>query len=174
MFSPLRISIIGAMNEITRLGHVVLAASNPERLAAFYADALGLQLVETDRDFGLTFLSSHPDEVNHDLSFTKQPKLAHIAYEVDSLATLKRLHHDLTLGGVKIVSTMNFGWSIGFTFEDPEGNRCELYWSTGSHNPGRAPIDLTLPDAEIERIVDSLDRSHQPRQMEIHHADRNQ
>jgi catechol 2,3-dioxygenase-like lactoylglutathione lyase family enzyme len=143
------------MGGIIGLGHVVLHAEDPQVLAGFYTDVLGLELVETDHDYNLTFLSSKPGQVNHDLSFTAVPKMAHIAYEVDSLQTLKRFYRQLTERGVPIVSTMNFGWSIGMTFEDPEGHRCELYWKTGRRVPHRAPIDLELPDEEIERIVDA-------------------
>jgi catechol 2,3-dioxygenase-like lactoylglutathione lyase family enzyme len=114
---------------------------------------LGLELVETDRDYGLTFLSSRPGEVNHDLSFTRAPQMAHVAYEVDSLATLRAYRRKLLDAGVPIVSTMNFGWSIGMTFTDPEGHRCELYWKTGRAQPQRTPIDLDLPDEEIAAAI---------------------
>jgi catechol 2,3-dioxygenase-like lactoylglutathione lyase family enzyme len=143
------------MTGIVGLGHVVLAAEDPQAISSFYTDVLGLELVETDRDYSLTFLSSRPGEVNHDLSFTKYAKMAHIAYEVDSLQTLRRFHAELQRRGVKIITVMNFGWSIGMTFLDPEGNRCELFWKTGRALPHRAPIDITLPDNEIERILDA-------------------
>jgi catechol-2,3-dioxygenase len=141
---------------IVGLGHVVLHAESPQELASFYVEVLGLELVETDKDYNLRFLSSRPGKVNHDLSFTALPKMAHIACEVDSLSTLRRFHRELTQRGVPIVSVMNFGWSIGLTFEDPEGNKCELYWKTGRELPHRAPIDIELPDEEIERILDEV------------------
>lgn len=103
-----------------------------------------------------SYLSSHPDEVNHDLSFTKSPKLAHIAYEVDSLGTLREFHRDLKRRRVKILYVLNFGWSIGMTFEDPEGNKVELFWSTGHKTPTRAPIDLERSDDEIAAILDAV------------------
>jgi catechol 2,3-dioxygenase-like lactoylglutathione lyase family enzyme len=143
------------MSGIVGLGHVVVAAEDPEKLASFYTDVLGLELVETDRDYNLTFLSSRPGQVNHDLSFTKLPKMAHIAYEVDSLQTLRRFHADLQRRGVEIATVMNFGWSIGVTFVDPEGNKCELFWKTGRSQPHREPIDITLSDEEIEHILDA-------------------
>lgn len=145
------------MSSVKRLGHVVRYSEDPKRISEFYRDVLGMEIVDTDRDYNLTFLKSK-DANNHDLSFTKIQKMPHIAFEVESLSVLQERYRRIRDLGMRVISTQNFGWSISFTFEDPDGNLTELYWPTGRHFPHREPIDIEQSEAKINAILDEIEQ----------------
>jgi catechol-2,3-dioxygenase len=80
--------------------------------------------------------------------------LAHVAFRVEELADLLSFYHRIKEQGLSTRS-VNHGNSLAFYFEDPEGNRIEIYWSTHLriHQPFVRPIDLDLPEAELLRQV---------------------
>ena len=143
------------METITGFHHVGMVADDPAALADFYRDVLGMTITggsSADGPFGATaFLSSRPEEENHELAIFANPMFRHFAFKVASLADLRALHHQITERGIPIKMAMNHGCSLAFYFDDPEGNMIEVYWPTGLDNwqPHGDPLDLDASDADL-------------------------
>lgn len=138
---------------ITGLYHVGLHAKNPTQMAAFYRDVIGMQIVSSVNDpiAQMVFLSSRPDEEAHELVFTSNPELAHVAFKVETLADLRAFYQHIVEMGLPIKMAFNHGASLAFYFHDPEGNLIEIYWPTdlASKQTESFPIDLTLPETTL-------------------------
>ena len=152
---------------MSRLGvsHVGIAAKDPAKLAAFYQDVLGLRATggsgAEHSEFGASaFLSGRPNEENHEVVFFADPKFAHTAFRVGSLAELREHHRQVVERGIPIKMSLNHGCSLAFYFDDPEGNMIEIYWATNVHNwqPYGDPIDLAATEAELLADVERVAR----------------
>jgi hypothetical protein len=123
---------------------------------------LGMTITEgssTDGPFGLTaFLSSRPEEEDHELALFANPIYRHFAFKVASLADLRTLHRQITERGIPIKMSLNHGCSLAFYIDDPEGNMIEVYWPTGLHNlqPYGDPFDLDAPEADLIQEVANI------------------
>jgi catechol-2,3-dioxygenase len=146
--------------QLIGIRHVGLSARDPAALAAFYRDALGLQVVPVDTSaLGATaFLSSSPAEAPIDLALFANPAYQHTAFEVRELADLRAFHQRVLGLGVPVKMALNHGVSLSFYFDDPEGHLIEVYWPTGAACRPRHgdPIDLTLPEEALRRDVAEL------------------
>jgi catechol-2,3-dioxygenase len=149
--------------------HVGFGARDPAALAAFYHDVFGLQVVGGSAAgtsaFGATaFLSSHPDEESHDLALFANPAFQHTAFKVRSLADLRAVYQRVLGRGVPVKMAFNHGVSVAFYFEDPEGHLIEVYWATGVRwrQPHAEPIDLTLSEEALRRVVAELANRRAP------------
>jgi catechol-2,3-dioxygenase len=147
------------MATISGFYHVGMAARDPAALAAFYRDALGMTITggsDAGSPFGQTaFLSSRPEQENHELAIFAAPMYRHLAFKVASLADLRALHRQVTARGIPIALALNHGCSLAFYFDDPEGNMVEVYWPTGLPNdqPYGDPLDLDGSDAALIEAV---------------------
>ena len=143
------------MPTITGFYHSGISANDPAALAEFYRDVLGMTITggsSADGPFGATaFLSSRPDEENHELAIFATPVFRHLAFKVASLADLRTVHREITARGIQTKLTFHHGCSLAFYFDDPEGNMIEVYWPTGLHNPQPYgdPLDLEASDADL-------------------------
>jgi catechol-2,3-dioxygenase len=143
------------MATIAGFYHVGMAAQDPVALAEFYRDVLGMTITggsEEGSQFGQTaFLSSRPEDENHELAIFATPMYRHLAFKVDSLADLRALYRQVVARGIPIKLTFNHGCSLAFYFDDPEGNMIEVYWSTGLQNrqPYGDPLDFEASDADL-------------------------
>lgn len=139
------------------LYHVGLHAANPIQLAAFYRQVIGMQIVSSidDPAAQMIFLSSRPDEEAHELVFTSNPELAHVAFKVETLADLRAFYQQIVEMGLPIKMAFNHGASLAFYFHDPEGNLVEIYWPTDltSKQTSSHLIDLRLPEAALRRSM---------------------
>jgi catechol 2,3-dioxygenase len=137
------------------VSHLEFRVRDAAAMETFYTGALGF--VVTDRGEGpdgMVFLSRSPDE-HHQIVLNpvgdkagEPDRLDHVAFRVDTLADLRRLHRALEAADAARLETVSHGntWSIYFL--DPEGNRLELFVDTPWHvdQPVRFPVDLSLPD----------------------------
>ena len=149
-----------------RLGvsHVGIAAKDPAALAGFYRDVLGM--VQTGGSavgsaFGASaFLTSRPDEENHEIVFFADRRYAHTAFRVGSLAELRQRYREVVGRGIAVHRVLNHGCSLAFYFQDPEGNQVEVYWATDVHNhqPYGDPVDLAATEDELLREVERVRR----------------
>jgi catechol-2,3-dioxygenase len=143
------------MSQRRGVSHVGIAAKDPAKLAAFYGDVMGLSVTggsEAGSDFGAcAFLSGRPDEENHEIVFFADPKYAHTAFRVETLAELRERYQAVVARGIPIETAVNHGCSLAFYFRDPEGNMIEIYWATNVHNwqPYGDPIDFAAPEADL-------------------------
>jgi catechol 2,3-dioxygenase len=139
-----------------RLGHVGLTAEDPKTLAAFYERVLGMRQVgeaETPQTGAMVLLSCEaggPPEVQ--VMSNRQGR--HVAFKVDTLSELRRLHAEALQQGASIFMSLDHGPTFSFYVHDPEGNACEIYWETGRRSGGaNRPIDLTKSEAELLALI---------------------
>jgi catechol-2,3-dioxygenase len=155
---------------ITRLNHAVLFISDLDRSVAFYRDVLGFQVVPmAPEGFSAAFLQA-PDSTNdHDLGLFELGSgaaasqagqqtvgLYHLAWEVDTLAELARLHDALARAGA-LVGTSDHGTTKSLYGRDPDGLEFEVAWIvpaallTDEAKAARTRIGRLDLDAEIAR-----------------------
>lgn len=119
---------------IQRVGHVVLKVRDLEVAKEFYGGVLGMK-ISSDTPRGVFFRFG---EYHHDVGCFKvsddapgpqddQVGMLHIAFVVDSLETLKRLHKELPEKGVNVEATLDHGMTLSLYIYDPFGNQIELY-----------------------------------------------
>lgn len=140
------------------IGHISLTAQHPTALADFYQELFGMDVVGGSPNGATVFLASDPQAESHDLAFSRDPALAHIAFKVDTLTALVAGFRTLRACGIPVQSQCH-GVSLALYFRDPEQNVIELYWPTGRldfHLPVIRPLDLDQPEAELLLMVAAL------------------
>src|SRR5687767_14074216 len=146
-----------------------MVAEDPTALAAFYRDVLGMTVTGgsgADGPFGPTaFLSSRPEEEDHELAIFADAKYRHLAFKVASLVDLRTLYHQVVERGIPIKLTMIHARSLAFYFDDPAGNMIEVYWPTDLRHrqPGGERLDLAVSEddliAQVARLAAGAGRS---------------
>jgi catechol 2,3-dioxygenase-like lactoylglutathione lyase family enzyme len=123
---------------ISGLGHVGLYCSDLAAQEEFYTEVLGLTKTDEDRERGLIFLSAQPDVEHHELLLAAGRNVgdeAHVVQQVSfrcpSLADVTAYYQRFRERGVNLDMVVSHGNAIGVYFFDPEGNRGEVYCSTG-------------------------------------------
>ncbi len=142
-----------------QLTHVGLYVDDLERMVAFYTTLIGLSVSDRGTFLGrdLAFLTRKHDE-HHQLVLvsgrqTEGPiqLLSQISFRVDGLTALRHFHAHAVELGAHGMEGRNHGNSWSIYFEDPEGNRIEMYCATPWHvrQPWRIALDLTDDDETI-------------------------
>jgi catechol-2,3-dioxygenase len=143
---------------VSRLGHIGIYARDLEGLRDFYRDVLGLQVADEDLDRGIVFMSSDPDSEHHMLALARGrttddsvDMVQQVSWHVDSVEALQGFHQLFKERGVRVQRAVTHGNALSIYFFDPEGNRNEVYYSTGvpTQQPFSVPIDLSLPKDEL-------------------------
>ena len=147
-----------------QLRHLGLYTSDMDTMLAFYTDVMGL--VVTDRgeigDGGtrIIFMSSDPGE-HHEFVLIDAPAGAdgapmesvaqQISFLLGSLDEQRTLYERVTAAGMDVDRMITHGNAWSFYFNDPDGNRIEIYVHTPWHvpQPHAHPFDLTLSNGEI-------------------------
>lgn len=149
---------------VTRLNHAVLFVRDVQRSVAFYRDALDFRVkVELP---GAAFLQAAASQNDHDLGLFEVGSAAapsgagrssvglyHLAWEVDTLAELKRIAGRLADLGA-LAGASDHGTTKALYAKDPDGLEFEVSWLvpadriTPDLTMTTAPLDL---EAEIER-----------------------
>ena len=150
------------MPTISKLGHVGLYCSDLAGQEEFYTHVLGLTKTDEDLQHGLVFLSSQPETEHHELllvagrDLTKDSGvLQQISFRCASLTEVIEFYQRFQERGVKLDMVVTHGNAIGVYFFDPEGNRGEVYCSTGlvARQPFLVPVDL---DDDPETILTEI------------------
>ena len=138
------------MPVISGLGHVGLYCFDLEVQARFYTEVLGLTKTDEIRERGLVFLSAQPDVEHHELLLVAGPQgRARRSGRPADLVPMcfarrrDRLLPALSDRGVNVDMVASHGNAIGVYFYDPEGNRGEVYCSTGlvARQPFLEPVE---------------------------------
>jgi len=127
------------MIRLSGIGHVLLRVSDVERSKAFYSTVLGLKVVEEDPEHGGIFMALEGHGHTVDLFPLQNPEAAepraaggigvhHIAFHVGSEAALKDAYYTLQDHGVTIVRAVDHVSQKSIYFDDPDGNRLEIYY----------------------------------------------
>lgn len=140
--------------------HVGFFVTAMDTMVDFYSNVLGFFI--TDRGVlngrPITFLSRDPTE-HHQIVMVagREPgalqNINQVSFRVGSLSQLQALYRRLVTMGVKGMDPVTHGNSWSMYFQDPEGNRLEVFTETEWYisQPLKEPLDLNLPEAEIRR-----------------------
>jgi catechol-2,3-dioxygenase len=126
---------------ITRLNHAVLYVRDVHRSVDFYSRVLGFRLVSDMAELpGAAFLQAADSSNDHDLGLFEigagaGPSLAgrqtvglyHLAWEVDTLSELVRMHAALTEAGA-LVGASDHSSTKALYGVDPDGIEFEVSW----------------------------------------------
>jgi catechol-2,3-dioxygenase len=154
---------------ISRIGHVGIHCNDLEQAKAFYRDVVGLTVTDEDTQFGMVFLSSHPEDEHHELllcggrsSPADTLMLQQIAFRCETLNDVIDYYARFKKHDVKFDMIVTHGNAIGIYFYDPEGNRCEVYWNTGlaARQPFLEAVDLTQDPKTIMASVQAFVDAH--------------
>src|SRR5919112_1218188 len=149
---------------IQRLNHAVLYVRDVDRSVAFYTEALGFRVKVALP--GAAFLQAAGSTNDHDLGLFAigdgaadsaagrgTVGLYHLAWEVDTLAELRRVAGVLTARGA-LAGASDHGSTKALYARDPDGLEFEVSWLVPAHlltddvTMKTAPLDL---DADIDR-----------------------
>ncbi|WP_406134593.1 VOC family protein [Streptomyces sp. NBC_01089] len=149
---------------VQRLNHAVLYVRDVERSVAFYTDLLNFRTVfRLHADGGKVpegaFLQAEGSANDHDLAFLqiegpaspqspgRRPGLAHLAWEVNTLAELQQIRGTLLQKGALAYDT-DHGTTKSLYANDPDGLEFEVCWLVPAdrtnevHPVAFAPLDL--------------------------------
>ena len=122
------------------LGHVVLKVRDLRRSEAFYADVLGMPIIDhISEPVRMTFftLGNHHDfaiiETSNDAPIpdAASPGLAHVAFKIgDSPDELDAVRVELEAAGIAIQYEAKRAYTTSFHMLDPDDNEVELYIDT--------------------------------------------
>jgi len=142
---------------IMKLGHVGIYAQDIESLKRFYTDVVGLKVADEDPGLGAVFMSSNPEREHHEFvlfrakSEQDRSNLQQVSFSCESPEDIVNYYHRFKEHGVRFDRVVSHGNAIGLYFYDPEGNRCEVYWTTPfkAKQPYGVAVDLTKPLDEV-------------------------
>jgi catechol-2,3-dioxygenase len=156
------------MPRVTGLGHVGLFVQDTARMVEFYEGFLGMQVTDRAEDDWIVFLSARPEQEHHELALLKAPdrksEVQQVSFTVGSLADLRAFYQGIKERGYPVDRVVNHGIAFGCYFRDPEGNRIEVYWSTGKDYPqphGDA-IDLDQMEDDLLALLDAMPAKERP------------
>lgn len=160
---------------IVELGHTGLWVYDLDTMRDFYSRVLGLTVTDEDAGLGMVFLSSRPEVEHHEMVLAAGRTAAigdlqthQISWRVDSFESLQEFKRRFAAEGVRLQQVVTHGNAFGIYFFDPEGNRGEVYWQTGTDvaQPFRKTLDLDQePDAvfaDAARLLDDGTPPYQP------------
>jgi catechol-2,3-dioxygenase len=151
-----------------QLTHLGLYVEDIDAMAGFYTGLMGMVVTDSGEFLGrrLTFLSRKADE-HHQLVLVagrQAPRgtvlLSQLSFRLndDDLDSLRWYHRRALELGATAMEGRNHGNSWSIYFEDPEGNRLELYTPTPWYvsQPWRIALDLDESDEEIRTATKKL------------------
>ncbi|GAA4672172.1 VOC family protein [Streptomyces youssoufiensis] len=156
---------------VQRLNHAVLYVRDLERSVAFYADLLHFRVnhrlhADGDRVPEAAFLQAEGSTNDHDLALMqiedpaspqvpgRRPGLAHLAWEVDTLAELRQIRGRLLRAG-ELAHEIDHGTTKSLYANDPDGLQFEVCWLVPADRVDEvtreafAPLDLDAAVAQF-------------------------
>jgi catechol 2,3-dioxygenase len=113
----------------------------------------------------MCFLSAHPEDEHHELllaggrkSLDGSPQIQQMSFHVDSIQDLREFRAAFIQEGLTITAEVTHGNAASIYFNDPEGNRLEVYYTIPVYwpQPFREPIDFTQDDQGILKQINDL------------------
>jgi catechol-2,3-dioxygenase len=151
---------------IAKLGHVGIYAQDMDAMRAFYKDVVGLQV--SDEGPNITFMTSHPELEHHEFVLVKaqaddqRTSVQQISFSCEKIDDIVDYYHRFKERGVRFRSVTSHGNAVGLYFFDPEGNVCEVYWTTPwqAHQPYGVAVDLSRPIEDVLREIEADVEEH--------------
>ncbi len=149
------------MAEIGSLGHVGIYADDLLKQRDFWTRVMGLEITDEDLEGrGMVFPSADPEREHHELVLMQgrqapeDAKLVQqISFTVPTIDDLRGYYRRLQDENVRIDRIVSHGIAFGMYFFDPEGNRVELYYSTGYKVPQPHSDPISLEDSDEELLA---------------------
>ena len=152
-----------AMGKITGLGHIGLYVRDVAKMERFYGDFMGLTVTKRNAAGTSVFFSANPAKVDHEIAIIagrpegEEPKLIQqMSLAVESLDDVRQFYRRAKAEGYQIQRTVSHASAVGCYFFDPEGNCCEVFWTTGRDSwvVTAEHVDLDQPDEVIMAQVE--------------------
>lgn len=146
---------------IKKIGHVGIYAQDLMNLRRFYSEVIGLTIADEDLSgLGAVFMTSDPEREHHEFvlfgSKGEHTCVQQLSFSCDSPQDIVNYYHRFKKEGVRFDRVVSHGNAIGLYFYDPEGNRCEVYWTTPfyAHQPYAVAVDLSRP---IDEVIEDIE-----------------
>lgn len=136
---------------------VELNASNPETLAQFYIDSIGLYQLEVNSDRTYYVLGTEEGRPLVYLYQASQPRvkntsgLYHLAFLLPQRSDLGEIIRHMGVNNVPLTGASNHGYSEALYLDDPEGNGIEIYVDKAQSEWSQHE------DGQISGIVEAMD-----------------
>jgi len=151
---------------IQKLGHVGIYANDLENMRDFYSRVVELKVA--DEAPNAVFMSSNPEREHHEFVIFRssgpeqQTCVQQISFSCENLEDVVEYYHRFKDNGVRFRSVTSHGNAVGLYFYDPEGNVCEVYWTTPwkARQPYGVAVDLTRDIEEVKRLVEADVKIH--------------
>jgi len=146
---------------IKKLGHVGIYAKDMSGMRDFYRDIVGLHVAdETDN---VVFMSSNPEQEHHEFVLVRattpeqHTSVQQISFSCENPEDVVDYFERFKAHEVRFARVVSHGNAIGLYFFDPEGNQCEVYWTTPwvAHQPYGVAVDLSRPLQELLREIEA-------------------
>lgn len=153
------------MTAVVGLGHVGIYVNDLEKMVEFYRDTLGMRITKQNWRAGIVFFSAEPNRADHEIAlFRGRPADAdsriinQISLALATLEDLRVMHKRIIAAGLRVETVVNHVSALGCYYFDPEGNRSEVFWTTGRACwvPIAHLIDIHRPDDVVMAEVDAL------------------
>src|SRR6267143_1389723 len=124
-----------------RLSHVGLYVHDVPKMIDFYSNVLGFVVSDGAEDGRITFLSRNPSDhhqvvlVRGRATDTEVPMVQQVSFNVGNLANVQRSFRKIRDAGCKGISPICHGNAWSVYFQDPEGNRMEMFCDTPWYVP---------------------------------------
>ena len=150
-----------------RLSHVGLYVHDVPKMIDFYTNVLGFVVSDGAEDGRITFLSRNPSD-HHQVVLVRgretelaTPMVQQVSFNVGTLANVQRAFRKVRGAGCKELRPVSHGNAWSIYFQDPEGNRIEMFCDTPWYvqQPCGFPIDLDKPEDEIVRDTEAHART---------------
>ena len=146
---------------IKKLGHVGIYAKDFERMRDFFSKVVGLHI--SDQTPNAAFMTSDPKREHHEfVVFRAQSDAEHtsvqqISFSCERLEDVVGYYQRFKDNNVTFNRVVSHGNAVGLYFYDPEGNRCEVYWTTPfeAHQPYGVAVDLSKSTDEIIKWIEA-------------------
>ncbi len=140
-----------------RLSHVGLYVHDVPKMIDFYSNVLGFVVSDGAEDGRITFLSRNPSDhhqvvlVRGRTTDAEVPMVQQVSFNVGTLAQVQKAFRKVRAAGCEGISPICHGNAWSVYFQDPEGNRIEMFCDTPWYVPQPLgfKIDLDKPEDEL-------------------------
>ena len=146
-----------------RLSHVGIYVSDLGKMKDFYTRVLGFVVSDAAPDGRITFLSRNPSD-HHQVVLVpgrqtelETPMMQQISFNVGTLGNVQRAFRKVRTAGCQGLRPVSHGNAWSIYFQDPEGNRIEMFCDTPWYvsQPCGFAIDLDKSEDELFRETET-------------------